>query len=421
MSTAVTPLRATDKPVDNPPATAPAAVPGAPAKKQQRAPKVFAGLLALAAVVFLTSWLLGRGKESTDDAQVEGRLVGVSPRIAGQVERVLVRDNQEVQAGDILVVLDRRDAEARLAAAKADVAGARAQLAAAQAQLALTQANAAASLRQARGGVTQAASTVNATRSGLAQAKADLAAAEAAARLAETDLVRAKELRAQQTVPQSELDLREARAEQARAQLDQARARLETTEANLVASGGGVEVAGGRLASAQTAPRQIEAARAAQDAAAARVQLAEAQERLAELALGYTDVRAPVKGVVSRRSVEQGQLVDPSRPMLALVPLDDVWVVANFKEDQIGKMKPGQKAKVHVDAFNRDFDARVDSLSGASGARFALLPPDNASGNFIKVVQRLPVLLRFEPLPAGVSRDVILRPGLSAEVTVVTE
>ena len=418
MANAATPLRANDKPVDDLPGSSTGSpLPLKPPQGRKPVARlVFAGLLGLAALVALATWLLGRGKETTDDAQVEGRIVSVSARVAGQVERVLVRDNQEVQAGDILVVLDRRDLDARLAAAKADAAGARAQLAAAQAQLALTQLNAAASLRQAHGGVTQAASTVSATRSGLAQSKADLSAAEATSRLAEADLVRARELKKEGTVPQAELDLREARADQARANLEQARARLATTQANLEASGGGVEVASGRLASAQTGPRQIDAARAAVDAAAARQLLAEAQQRIAELNLSYTDVRAPVRGVVSRRTVEQGQLVDPSRPMLALVPLGDLWVVANFKEDQIGKMKPGQRATVHVDAFGREFTAKVDSLAGASGARFALLPPDNASGNFIKVVQRLPVLLRLEALPT----EFTLRPGLSAEVTVVT-
>ena len=419
MANAAASIRASDKPVDDlsgsPTAGDLVPLKPLPARKPV-ARLVFGGLVGLAALAALGSWLFGRGKESTDDAQVEGRIVSVSARVAGQVERVLARDNQEVQAGDILVVLDRRDLEARVAAAKADSTGARAQLAAAQAQLALTQQNSAASLRQAHGGVTQAASTVSATRSGLLQAKADLSAAESAARLAAADLARARELKKEGTVPQAELDLREARADQARANLEQARAKLATTQANLEASGGGVEVASGRLASAQTAPRQIDAAKAAVDAAAARQQLAEAQQRIAELNLSYTDVRAPVRGVVSRRTVEQGQLVDPSRPMLALVPLDDLWIVANFKEDQIGRMKPGQRATVHVDAFGRDFAAKVDSLAGASGARFALLPPDNASGNFIKVVQRLPVLLRLDGLP----KEYVFRPGLSAEVTVVT-
>ncbi len=417
MASGPTPLRPSDKPVDGLPAAAAAPTVVVPTPKSSRAPKVFAALLAVAAVGSATIWLLGRGKESTDDAQVEGRIVSVSARVQGQVARVLVRDNQEVNEGDVLVEIDRRDLEAKDAAAKADASAARAALAAAQSQLALTRINVAATLRQARGGVTQASSSLSATRSNLEQARADVTAAESADKLAASDLERAKELIAQKTVPQAELDLRTARADQARAQLEQARARLASVGANIQASSGGVEVANGRLSAAETAPQQVALANAAVEQAKARVELADAQQRLADLNLSYADVRAPVRGVVSRRTVEQGQLVDPSRPLLALVPLDDIWIVANYKEDQIGGMKAGQRAKVHVDTFGRDFDGKVDSIASASGARFALLPPDNASGNFIKVVQRVPVLIRLNEIP----KEYRLRPGMSADTTVYSK
>ncbi|HXN81679.1 MAG TPA: HlyD family secretion protein [Myxococcales bacterium] len=387
----------------------------APAAKRPKARLVFVGLAAAAALVALGAMLLGRGKEGTDDAQVEGRVVNVSSRVGGiPVLRVLVQDNQQVKAGDLLVELDSRDLQAKLLGARADVAAAKAALATAQTQLSLTEANVAAILRQARGGYTQASSGVSATRASLLQARADVAAAEAQARLAEADLRRARQLFEQKVSPQAELDAREARAEAARAALDQARAHLTSTEANLSVSAGGVEVASGRLSAAQTAPQQIAAAQAAVDAAEARLQQSEAAAQIAELNLSYTQVRAPVAGVVSRRTVEQGQLVTAERPLLALVPLDDVWIVANFKEDQIGDMKPGQRARVRIDAFGRrDFYGKVDSIAGASGARFALLPPDNSSGNFVKVVQRVPVLIRLDQ-PSGVQ----LRPGLSADAVV---
>ena len=400
------------------PAPAPEA-PAAPARtgfRQRRSTQVFAGLVALAVVGGFGTWVLGHGKESTDDAQVEGRVVSVSPRVSGQVERVLVIDNQAVRQGDLLVQLDTKDLDAKLASARADLESARAGLASAQVNLKLTEANVDASLRQARGGLTQASSSVQATRSSLAQARAEVVAAEAADRLAQSDWVRAQDLAKAEAISRADVDARRARSEEALAALEQARAKLSSTEANLASSGGGLTTAQGRLAAAETAPDQVKAAEVAVQAAQARVDQAQAALDLATLNRAYAEVRAPVDGVVSRRTVEQGQLVSPDRPMLALVPLQDVWVVANFKEDQIGDMRPGQKVSVHVDTYGRrDFQGHVESLAGASGARFALLPPDNASGNFVKVVQRVPVLVRLDRSP-----DVPLRPGMSATVTVRT-
>jgi membrane fusion protein, multidrug efflux system len=390
----------------------------APARRPARARLVFVALAAGAALVAGGVWVFGRGKESTDDAQIEGRVVSVAARVAGlQVSRVLVKDNQKVAQGDLLVELDKNDMAAKVAGAKADLLAAKAALATAQTQLSLTEANAAASLRQARGGLTQASSNVGVTRASLNQARADVAAAEANSKLAEADLRRAQQLFEQKVTPQADLDTKQARSDAARAALDQAHARLASTEANVGVSSGGVEMASGRLNAALTGPQQIAAAQAAVDAAQARVQQSEAALQIAELNLSYTEIRAPVAGVVSRRTVEQGQLVSPERPLLALVPLDDIWVVANFKEDQIGEMKPGQRARVRVDAYGRrDFPAHVESLASASGARFALLPPDNASGNFVKVVQRVPVLIRLDS-----TNGLSLRPGLSADAVVYTK
>jgi membrane fusion protein (multidrug efflux system) len=410
-------------PRDHSPREVPAAVPGLPeaipAKlgfAQRRSTKVFAGLTALAAVGALGAWVVGHGKESTDDAQVEGRVVSVSPRVSGQVDKVLVVDNQSVKQGDLLVQLDPKDLDAKLASARADLESAKAGLSTAQVNLKLTQVNSDASLRQARGGLTVASSSVASTRSALAQAKAEVESAEAADRLAQADWVRAQDLARAEAISRADIDARRSRAEQARAQLDQARAHLASTGANLASSGGGLTTAQGRLAAAETAPDQVKAAEVAVEAAQAHVDQAQAAYDLAALNRSYAEIRAPVDGVVSRRTVEQGQLAGPDRPMLALVPLQDVWVVANFKEDQIGEMRPGQKATIRVDTYGRrDFQGHVESLAGASGARFSLLPPDNASGNFVKVVQRVPVLVRLERAP-----DVPLRPGMSAVVTVRT-
>jgi membrane fusion protein, multidrug efflux system len=388
----------------------------APAKRPARAKVVLAGLVSAALLGGGGYHLATMGTESTDDAFVEGRVMNVAARVQGQVAKVLVQDNQVVEAGQVLVELDAEEIQARAAVARADLLAAQATLANAKTQLELTDRNADATLRQARGGLTQAVSSVSASRSSIDQAQADIAAAESRVSFAQTDLQRVAKLRAENAVPQADLDAKQAAFDQAKASLDQARARLESVRASLTGSAGGVALAEGRLAAAQTAPQQVQAARAAVDLADARAKQAEAALRLAELNVSYTQIKAPTKGAVSRRTVEVGQMVSPERPLMALVPLDDVWIVANFKEDQLAEMRAGEPAKIEVDTYGgRVARGHVDSVAGASGARFALLPPDNASGNFIKVVQRIPVLVKIDEA-AGMT----LRPGMSVEVTVDT-
>jgi membrane fusion protein, multidrug efflux system len=395
----------------------PSTSPAERAKPKGRARVVLPALLGVALVGGLLRFVLTYGRESTDDAQVEGHIGNVAPRVSGQVLKVRVKDNQAVKAGDVLVELDSRDLEAKQQVAQADVLSAEAQLASAQAQLALTEANAGANLRQAQAGVTQASSGISSSKAALDQARADVSSAEARFRLTDTELQRVKRLAAEGAVSPAEQDTRQAAYDQAKAALDQAKARLASTEAGITSSSGGLEAAQGKLAAAQTGPVQVQAAQAALKLAEARVQQARASLQLAELAVSYAQVRAPMNGVVSRRTVEVGQMVGPERPLMAIVPQDDVWVVANFKEDQVGGMRIGQPVDLTVDAFgSHHFKGHVDSLAGASGARFALLPPDNASGNFVKVVQRIPVLVRFD----GDEKELPLKPGMSAVVTVDT-
>ncbi|HEY4221382.1 MAG TPA: HlyD family secretion protein [Myxococcota bacterium] len=391
-----------------------AAPPQASPPKKSRARIVLPVLLVLVLAGGGLRYWFTYGKESTDDAQIEGRIVSVAARVPGSVTKVLVQDNQLVHAGDVLVQLDDAELKARLEVASADAESAAAQLAAAQAQYGLTERSAWAGLKQAQGGLAQASSTLDSSKAGVDQARADVVAAEARLKLADADFARVKHLFDEHAAAQSELDARQAALDQAKAGLDQSNARLSGTKASIDGSAGGLVFAQGRLQAASTAPQQVANAKAAIDLATARVDQTQAAQHLAELNLSYAQVRASVDGVVSRRSVEVGQLVSPERPLMALVPPSDVWVVANFKEDQIGDMKPGQLAHIKLDTYgSREFLARVDSIAGASGARFSLLPPDNASGNYVKVVQRVPVLLRFDPLP-----DVPLRPGLSADVVV---
>jgi membrane fusion protein, multidrug efflux system len=362
-----------------PPEAAPPTAPAAPANDpgpRGRKRRVLGGaavaLALLAAGWGVHAWL-HRGEETTDDAQVEADVVAVAPRVAGAVSRVLVRENQAVKKGDLLVELDPADFAARVRQAEAEAATARAQAAAADAQVQVAEATA---------------------RGGLAGARASLAHAEAMARRANADLQRARELQKGGASTPAQLDAAEAAAATAEGQVGEARGKLE-----------------------QSSPigAQIAAAHAAADLAHARVKSAEAALELARLQLSYTKVIAPADGEVSRLSAREGQLVAAAQPLAQLVPAQS-YVVANFKETQLGAMRPGQEVDVDVDAFGgQALHGKVESLSGGTGARFSLLPPDNASGNFVKVVERVPVRIAWSKPP-----ELPLRAGLSATVTVHT-
>jgi len=402
-------------PLETTPTSQSAAVSTASTKQApKKAPRVLMGLLGTALVIGTGVWFYNRGKESTDDAQIEGHVVTVSVRIPGQVKKVLVEENQLVNAGDVIVEMDLEELKARLNVARAERSAAEASLALAQAQLTLTERTANAGIRQARGAVSQAAYGVTSSKAQLEQVQADIDAALSRRQLAAKELSRIKDLFAQGSVSQAELDARQAVAEQSNAALELAKARYESSRASISGNYGGVEQAQGRLVAALSAPQQVQAAEAQVQLSQARLDQSRAAERLAELNLSYGVVRAPVAGVVSRKNVEPGNLVAPERPILALVPLDDVWVVANFKEDQIGGMRSGQAVTIQVDGYSGiELSGHVESIAAGTGARFALLPPDNATGNFVKVVQRVPVRIRFDA-----NKGLILRPGMSAAVTV---
>jgi membrane fusion protein, multidrug efflux system len=388
----------------------------APPRRRARTPALLAILVGTAAAVSGTIYTLHAGREATDDAQIEGHVITVSTRVAGQVLRLAVEDNQLVNVGDVLFELDPADYAAKVEVAGADLAAAKAVVEGARAALSLTAKTAPSTLTEARGGMTAAVSSMTSAQATIAQANADLASAEARNSLAELNLKRARFLVGQGALPQVELDAKQTEFDQSQAADDQARARVASANASLVGSNGGIVLAKGRLGAADTTVEQVGAARAALDLAEARARQAEGALKLAELNLSYTKVLAPRRGVVSRRSVESGQTVSPERALLAIVPLDDVWVVGNFKEDQLAAMRPGESATVRFDTYGRrEFHGHVESIAGGTGARFALLPPDNATGNFIKVVQRVPVLVRLDPVA-----DAELRPGMSAEVTVDT-
>lgn len=387
----------------------------APPAKRRRAPVVFAVLLIAVGAAAAALYLTRLGKEKTDDAQVEAHVSNLSPRIAGKVTRVLVADNQEVKAGDVLIELDDRDQRALLGDARGKLEEATAKLAYAESQLAMTQKTAQANLTVARGAIAQAAAVTGSTEAQIEQARAELAAAESRKQLARLDRERAERLHTTAAATQAEVDARSAADTEADAALAQAQARLVGALANRSNSTGTEATARGRLLAAQTIDEQVMGVRSQLDAAQARVKQREAAVKLTELLLEYTKIRADNPGIITKRSVEPGQLVSPDRMVMAIVDLSDTWVVANLKETQLADIRPGQPVDIEVDTFPGTLRGHVDSIAAATGARLSLLPPENASGNFIKVTQRIPVKVKIDN-----RGDRVLRPGMSAEVVIRT-
>jgi membrane fusion protein (multidrug efflux system) len=390
-------------------------------------------LLIVAAVLAVGvgagAWYHASGRESTDNAQVEAHITPLAARVGGAILDVSVRDNQRVAAGDVLVRIDARDYDVALARARAELADAEAAAAIAATGLPIAETTSASDIQRAAGSTASAAAAsaaaagaVDAAGARLQAARARAVEAEATAEKARKDRDRLNGLIAKEEISQQQFDAAVASAKVAEAAVDSARAAVleaETgvrgAESRLAESRGAVRQAQASQQATEVGPAQIRAARARLDAARARVAQARAAVAQAELQLEYTTVKAPVAGVVSRKSVEPGQVVQPGQALLALVSLADVWVVANFKETQLGSIHPGQRATVEIDAYDRDVEGRVESIAAATGAKFSLLPAENASGNFVKVVQRVPVKIA---IPAEAAADVQMRPGMSVVVTV---
>jgi membrane fusion protein (multidrug efflux system) len=374
------------------------------AGKKPKKPFLILGVIAAVVALGITGYvLLNAGKESTDDAQVEADVVPMAPRVGGQVMHLLVQENQRVKKGDVILQLDDADYAARVDQAQAELETAQAQAEAADAQVKVTQAS-------AKGGYSSAQAAVSSSSVAVANADAQIAAAKADAQKATTDLRRARELRAANAVPQENLD-------NAQAAYDAATARLTAAEESKRSAISRVAEAQGHAAASAPVDALVAAAQAQANLAHARVKSAQAALNLTKLQLSYTKLTVPEDGVVSKLTAREGQLLSAGQAVAELVP-HDVYVVANFKETQVGRMQPGQHAEVAVDAFGgHSLAGEVESLSGGTGARFSLLPPDNASGNFVKVVQRIPVRIKLRNLP----KDVELRAGMSTDVTVTVK
>ena len=363
---------------------------------------------SLAAYAYYTA-----GSEQTDDAMVEADVVAVAPRTSGGVARVHVKDNQAVKKGDLILELDDTDLRTRVAQARADLQTAVAQAEGAHAQARVVAASARGGLQSAQAQVSSSSSSALASDSQIAAADAALARATAEAAKAARDLAREKDLVAADAIPRTQFEMTELTHSSAQAAVAQARATLRAARDARGAAEGRVDEARAKVSQSAPVAEQIAAARAAAALADARVASAEAGVALAELHLTYTKVQAVRDGIVTQLGARVGALVQAGQPLAQLVPTD-TYVVANFKETQIATMRAGDRAVVHIAAYpGRDFDAVVESLAGGTGSRFSLIPSDNASGNFVKVVQRVPVRLTWTAPP-----DVALRAGLSAVVTV---
>jgi membrane fusion protein (multidrug efflux system) len=359
-------------------------------------------LVVLVGVFFL--WRYYSVRESTDDAQIDGHITPISSRVSGTVIAVNFNDNSLVKAGQVLVQLDPKDYEVAVQRAEADLADAQAGARAAKTSIPISNV---ATVNQLAN--TQAALT--ASQREVEAAKARLREAQANYDKVNKDLERMKQLIAKDEVSRQQYDATAAATEAARATVDSAHANVATAESHVAQAQAAVRTA-------QSGPEQVDVTRARFGSATASAQKMLAALQQAKLNLQYTTVVAPANGIISKRSVEVGQVVQPGQPLAALVNLDDIYVTANFKETQLKKMHPGQPVKIHVDAYDHDFDGHIDSIGGATGARFSLLPPENATGNYVKVVQRVPVKLVLEP---GEDPQHRLRPGMSVVPTVRTD
>jgi membrane fusion protein (multidrug efflux system) len=377
-----------------------------------------AGLLLLA-VLIIGAGLFVRNSlawESTDDAQVNGHIMPLSARINGYVLEVPVIEGQLVHAGDVLVAIDPKDYKIAVEQAQATFADAHASATSSRFNVPITSVTAKSNLDSAETAVLNAEAGFQAVQQNFASAKALLEQAEANAARSDADLVRYEQLVAKEDISHQQYDQAFAAAKANRSGVVSAGASVLAAEQAVRQAKGKLLQAGADLRSAQTAPQQVSMTRAKAEAADAQARERKAQLDLAELNLSYTVVRSPVTGIIGKKAVEVGQNVGIGQELVEVVPLDDVWVTANFKETQLAHMRPGQPVEIKVDAYGRTWKAHVTNIGGGTGSVFSLLPPENATGNYVKVVQRVPVRIDFERAAGQeFNADGLLKPGLSVE------
>jgi len=367
---------------------------------------------------YLSQW------ESTEDAQVDGHIHPVNARVGGTVTSVNVKENEYIKADTVAVQLDPRDYQVAVARAEAELADAQANVVAARANVPLASSSAGtqistslAATSRARANAEAANREVMAAQARVVVAEARIKEADAAAVKATRDLDRMKMLIQKDEISQQQYDAAVSAADEAHAAVESARAaanqlqhEVDVAKAHAAQAQAELQQAQAEAEGAKAAPQQVTVTKAQAQSAEARVQLAKATLDQARLNLEYTTIKAPVSGMVSKKTVEIGQVVQAGQPLMAVVPHEDIWITANFKETQLAGMHPGQAATVSVDAYSRSYNAHIESIASATGARFSLLPPENATGNYVKVVQRVPVRI---VLDQDQDKDHLLRPGMS--------
>ncbi|PYU22425.1 MAG: HlyD family secretion protein [Acidobacteria bacterium] len=380
-------------------------------KKSSLVRWVVLGVVIVGAAAGLLVWRYLNTYEDTDDAQVDGHINNVSARVSGYVLKVNVDDNQSVEKGAVLVEIDPRDYQVALERAKAELADAEATAQAMNLNVPVETIGTTTQVSSSEADVEAAQAGVAAAQGQLNSAQAQLQQAEANNVRAQADVARYTALLAKDEVSRQIYDRANATAKADAAAVDGARAAVAAVEQQIAQARSRVNHAQAALQYSHTGPQQVAATQARARAAIATVQEKRAALDKAQLDLDYCTVAAPVTGVVNKR-VEVGMNVQPGQTLVSVVPLDDVWITANFKETQLRSMKVGQRATISVDAYGRQYQGHVESIAGATGAQFSLLPPENATGNYVKVVQRVPVKILLDP---SENRDHLLRLGMSVE------
>ena len=393
--------------------------PPQPKRSLGAAIKHYRKILFLAALIVLlvagtAGWMYLSSYESTDDAQVDGHLHPISARISGTILSVNpeVQDSHFVQAGTVLAEIDPADIQAERDRAQAEYDRLQAGSVAAEKDIQVISSGSNGRLELARAAISEAEDSIASERAALQAAEARLAGAEANFTRAEADRQRYEKLLAKHEISQSEYDRVATEASTNREAVTAGKAETLSAQKRIAQAQSRLAERKADLLSAGSAPQQIASSRAKAVAALSDATRARAQLTTAQLNLAYTKIIAPVSGIIGRKNVEAGQRVQPGQQLLTIIPVDDLWITANFKETQLQKMKPGQPVTIRADASGRDYRGHIDSLGGATGSRFSLLPPENATGNYVKVVQRVPVRI---VLDQGENDDHRLRPGMSVE------
>jgi membrane fusion protein, multidrug efflux system len=403
-----------------------------PLERLRNASTLTKGILAGLLIVAIAAWVYFAGQVSTSDAQLDCHITTLAPQVPGYVVELKINDNTPVEEGEVLVQIDPREYKARVDEAKSALLFAQAAADSAQLQIPLTRETtthstggaAAQKDSDAADYATSQAQLEQAATANLLEAQANVAAKSATNERAQSDLERYRPLLTTGDVSKFQFDAVDAAARVAKSDLEAAQQQLAAAQRAVDIARSNAKSSEARMARSQSLflvtrarEREVPITEAAYRSAIANVARAKANLELAELNLAYTTIRAPITGQITQKSVNLGNYVSAGQLVCTIVPLREVYVTANFKETQMNHVRPGQRARIHVDTYDRDYQGVVDSIAGATGSRQALLPPQNATGNFVKVVQRIPVKILLKP---GQDPQLILRPGMNVEATIYT-